>query len=52
MTKNEEKNYLTKNNEQSPYLAEVVHILSLLSPDNLNKAINYLADLKEKEDNL
>ena len=48
MTKNELE-LTTK--EHSPYLEEVLHALSLLSPDNLNKAINYLADLKEKEDN-
>ena len=35
--------------EQSPYLEEVARLLSLLSPEKLNKAISYLNELKEQE---
>ena len=39
----------TNNNEQSPYLEEVVQLLSLLSPSKLNKAVNFLEKLKDSE---
>ena len=37
-------------NEQSPYLEEVVQLLSLLSPSKLGEAVNFLEKLKDIED--
>ena len=47
MTKNEVE-LTTK--EHSPYLEEVANLLSLLSANKLEKAINFLEKLKESED--
>lgn len=37
----------TKDNGQSPYSEEVTHLLSLLSSRKLDKAFNYITNLKE-----
>ncbi len=44
--------YIYKNEEinfKSPYLEEVVYLLSLLSPSKMNKAVNFMEKLKESE---